>query len=69
MLKENALRLLSFYDYEFNLAKLHVLYPMVMNCEENRATMVQLAKSHPEQLAQEVSNAIISSVRCSLWRL
>ena len=48
MIKENALKLLALYDYDTNLAKLHVLYPMVMNDAQNRETMIQLGKQHPE---------------------
>ena len=37
---------------------------MVMNIPENRESMIALAKQHPEQLAQEVSNAIIDMQGC-----
>ena len=31
MYQENAMKLLNFYDNNYNLAKFHVLYPVVMN--------------------------------------
>ena len=31
MYKENAIKLLKFYDYNYDLAKFHALYPMIMN--------------------------------------
>lgn len=64
MYRENALKLLSFYKYNYDLAKLHILYPMVMNLPENRATMIELARTHPDHLAQEVANAIIDLKGC-----
>ena len=42
--EENALKLLTFYDYQIDLAKLHILHPMVMNIPENRAAMVTLGR-------------------------
>lgn len=50
MYQENAMKLLHLYNNNFDLAKLHVLYPMVMNLQENRQTMVELARTHPDHL-------------------
>ena len=40
MYKENAIKLLKFYDYNYDLAKFHALYPMIMNDPQKRYTIV-----------------------------
>lgn len=39
MYHENAMKLLHLYDYNFDLAKFHALYPMVMNDPRKRREM------------------------------
>lgn len=39
MYQENAMKLLHLYDYNFDLAKFHALYPMVMNDPVKRREM------------------------------
>jgi hypothetical protein len=36
MYQENAMKLLKFYENNYNLAKFHVLYPIVMNDPQKR---------------------------------
>lgn len=64
MYHENAMKLLHLYDYNFDLAKFHALYPMVMNDPRKRHEMQEIAKNYPIELAKEVANAIIDLQGC-----
>lgn len=64
MYQENAMKLLHLYDYNFDLAKFHALYPMVMNDPSKRYEMQEIAKKYPVELAKEVANAIIDLQGC-----
>lgn len=64
MYQENAMKLLHLYDYNFDLAKFHALYPMVMNDPIKRREMQEIARNHPIELAKEVANAIIDLQGC-----
>ena len=64
MYHENAMKLLHLYDYNFDLAKFHALYPMIMNDPTKRREMQEIAKKHPIELAKEVANAIIDLRGC-----
>ena len=66
MYHENAMKLLHLYDYNFDLAKFHALYPMVMNDPWKRREMQEIASSHPIELAKEVANAIIDLRGCKV---
>lgn len=59
MYHENAMKLLHIYNYNFDLAKFHALYPMIMNDPQKRYQMIEIAKSYPKDLAKEVANAIV----------
>lgn len=59
MYKENAYKLLHQYNYNFDLAKFHILYPQVMSDPDSRYQMIEIAKTHPKDLEKEVANAII----------
>lgn len=54
MYKENAMKLLNDYDYNFDLAKFHVLYPMLMADSIKRCQIVSAAVKHPRDFAKEV---------------
>lgn len=54
MYKENAFKLLNGYDYNFDLAKFHILYPMVMADPIKKLQIMQAAKDHPEDFEKEV---------------
>lgn len=64
MYHENAMKLLHLYDYNFDLAKFHALYPLIMNDPTKRKELQEIAKNHPIELAKEVANAIIDLRGC-----
>ena len=40
MYKENAYKLLNTYNYNFDLAKFHILYPQVMSDPDSKYQMI-----------------------------
>lgn len=54
MFKENAFKILNQYDYNFDLAKFHILYPLVMIDPIKKCQLVQAAKENPDAFAKEV---------------
>lgn len=52
--ESNAFNLLNLYNYNFDLAKFHILYPLVMNNFEQRAQVIEIAKNNPKELANLV---------------
>lgn len=64
MFKEKALNLLNEYGYNFDLAKFHILHPMVMIDPLRKTQLIQAAKQNPEEFAKEVQNAVIDLQGC-----
>jgi len=64
MYQQNALNLLNLYGYNFDLAKFHILYPMIMNDPDKRAQIIDFSKKHPKELASQVANALIDLQGC-----
>ena len=54
MFKENAMKLLNEYGYNFDLAKFHVLYPLVMADPVRKLQIQEAAAKHPKDFAKEV---------------
>jgi hypothetical protein len=64
MFKEKAYRLLDEYDYNFDLAKFHILYPLVMIDPIRKYQIEQAARQNPDEFNKEVQNAIIDLQGC-----
>ena len=54
MYKEKAMKLLNEYDYNFDLAKFNIMYPMVMADPDKKHQVIQVAKQNPKDFAKEV---------------
>lgn len=60
MYKEKALSLLSSYDYNFNLAKFHILYPSVM---ANPLKKEEVLKTINDKEMESIVNEAIIDLR------
>lgn len=61
--QERAIQLLHLYDYNYDLAKFHILYPRVMASSSNREELLN-SLSSPKELASLVADAVIDLRGC-----
>lgn len=64
MYQENAMKLLNQYNYNFDLAKFHILHPHVMADPISKEKIVDISRTSPADLSKVVSDAVIDLQGC-----